>query len=88
MTKQVTGQLKSDLSESVNIDDLETVYVFPDGDNYLDEDTEYVGGTPEWKSDDYETRKTTLCKDCDTVLHISHGEPIASCDCGDREWQY
>jgi len=58
--------------------ELQTVYVYPEGSNY-DEPRPNM-------SDDYETRKTTLCEVCDEVLHLTWGEPIASCNCGDQEW--
>jgi len=58
--------------------ELETVYVYPDGENYT--------LPPQWKSDDFEERFTTLCEVCDTVLHVHYKEPFASCGCGTTEW--
>ena len=43
-----------------------TVYVYPDGEQY---DT-----PPEWKSDDYEVRQTTLCNTCEEEGNISLGD--------------
>ena len=42
------------------------VCVYPDGEQY---DT-----PPEWKSDDYEVRKTTVCNTCEEERNISHGD--------------
>jgi hypothetical protein len=59
------------------------VRVYPDGSNHLIEDYP----TPcSYMSDDYETRDTAYCEECDSNLHIHHGEPLASCDCGTQEW--
>ena len=58
--------------------ELSTVYVFPDGEVYH--------AAPEWKSDDYEVRKTALCETCDEELTPAYGEPFASCACGTQEW--
>ena len=55
-----------------------TVYVYPNGGNY-NEPSVYM-------SDDYETRLTELCEQCDEELYIYYGEAIAECSCGTREW--
>jgi len=54
------------------------VYVYPDGEQY---DT-----PPEWKSDDFEVRKTTLCINCDEEISLVYGEPLGCCACGVQEW--
>lgn len=59
-------------------DDLFTVYVYPDGENY--------DGPPDWKSDDFIIRKSTNCNVCGYTLYLSYDEPFATCECGTQEW--
>jgi hypothetical protein len=54
------------------------IYVYPDGDSFIKPFS--------WKSEEYEQRYTTVCKECDTFLSIHYGEPFASCKCGTQEW--
>ena len=61
-------------------DDLFKVYVYPDGENY--------DGPVDWKSDDYQIRRSALCEDCGYTLYLDYDEPFASCECGTREWYY
>lgn len=63
--------------------DLIKVYVYPDNDQYDGDD-----GVPEWKSDDYETRYTDYCTECDQILELEHGKPLAHCECGTRDWSH
>ena len=59
------------------------VRVYPNGDNHLVEDWP----TPcHSMSDDYELRETAYCNSCDSMLHVHHGEPFASCGCNTQEW--
>ena len=54
------------------------VYVYPDGEQY---DT-----PPDWKSDDYEVRQTTVCNTCEEEIYLVYGEPLGCCGCGVQEW--
>ena len=64
----------------MNEEDLITVYVYPDGENYEE--------PPSWKSDDYFIRQTSICTVCDTVLDLEYEGPFGSCKCGTTEWYY
>jgi len=57
---------------------LEIVYVYPEGSNLV--------GPSSFMLNNYEVRQTTLCEICNEVLHLTWGEPTASCTCGDQEW--
>lgn len=61
---------------------LTTIYLYPDGDWYTDEE----GGTPSYKSDDYETRQAGFCEDCDSMVVPEYGKPFAHCECKSTEW--
>lgn len=54
------------------------VCVYPTGEQYNE--------PPEYMSDDYEERYTTLCHTCDSELELHYQEPLASCSCGTQEW--
>lgn len=62
------------------IDNLFEVYVYPDKEVYTN--------IPDWKSDDYEIRKTTYCEECDELLQPHYAEPFASCECRTMEWHH
>lgn len=66
------------MGTKVNNDEFYKVYVYPDGEQYTER--------PEWKSDDYEIRETSLCEICDSEIQVHYMEPLASCDCCTQEW--
>lgn len=59
------------------------VRVYPNGDNHILLDWP---NPCTYMSDDYEVRETAYCEECDSFLHVHHGEPFASCDCCKTEW--
>ena len=65
---------------SVDMDNLETVYVYCTGDQYSE--------MPSFMSDDCERRQTGYCDVCEQELQLHYGEPFASCDCGTMEWYH
>ena len=60
--------------EELMLDTRYKIYVYPDNEIYEQ--------PPSWKSDDYETRDTALCLECDEELRVEYAKPFASCACG------